>query len=204
MEILTGYCLATQRRWRHYLEESMSKPINLTNDIIPRIVPFFHQTIQNKGKNCFVWFGPTPAVIFGDPELVKEVLTRHTIYQKPQGSPLSRLLTLGIGSLEEAKWAKHRKILNPAFHVEKLKLMTTAFHTSCIEMLSDWEEIVLKTNGSGEVDVWPDLEKMMSDVISRTAFGSNYEEGRKIFELQAEQSKHFEQVLQELYLPGWR
>ncbi|KAM7503143.1 hypothetical protein LguiB_002047 [Lonicera macranthoides] len=28
----------------------------------------------------------------------------------------------GLSTQEEEKWAKHRKIINPAFHVEKLKI----------------------------------------------------------------------------------
>lgn len=55
-----------------------------------------------------------------------------------------------------------------------------------------------------ELDVWPELQSFTGDVISRTAFGSSYEEGRPIFQLQAEQAELLIQVVQNLYVPGYR
>lgn len=81
--------------------------------------------------------------------------------------------------------------------------MVPAFYSSCSEMLSKWENIA-SGDGTFELDVWPDLKTLTGNVISRTAFGSNYEEGRKIFELQNQQFELFDQVTQSIYVPGWR
>lgn len=70
-------------------------------------------------------------------------------------------------------------------------------------MLRKWDEIV-GNEGGREVDVWPYLQAMTSDVISGTAFGSSYEEGRKIFELQKKQAKFIMEATRSLYIPGWR
>uniref|UniRef100_A0A1W7HBW8 Cytochrome P450 n=1 Tax=Scoparia dulcis TaxID=107240 RepID=A0A1W7HBW8_SCODU len=185
-------------------KDAQSKPISpLSNDIMPRVMPFIHQTVINYGRNSFLWFGPNPTVLISEPELIKEVLSRNTVFQKTS-SPYDKLLAQGIAAYEKDKWAKHRKLINPAFNVEKLKLMLPSFYTSCFDMLSKWEGIVSSQGGSCELDVWPYLQAMTSDAISRTAFGSNYEEGRKIFELQKEQGHLFVQALQSLYIPGWR
>ncbi|KAI3457102.1 hypothetical protein Pfo_013765 [Paulownia fortunei] len=183
-------------------KEAQSKPINFSNDIVPRVMPFIHESVKNHGENCFIWFGTKPAALISDPEMIKEVLSKNYVFQKTS-TPLDKLLAQGIAAYETDKWAKHRRLINPAFHLEKLKHMLPSFYLSCADMLSKWEKIVL-SEGSCELDVWPYLQTMTSDAISRTAFGSNYEEGRKIFELQKEQGGHILQAFQTLYIPGWR
>ncbi|XP_057973233.1 cytochrome P450 CYP72A219-like [Malania oleifera] len=93
--------------------------------------------------------------------------------------------------------------MNPAFHLEKLKNMIPVFRLSCNEILKQWEMVVMKS-GSCELDVWPYLENLTADVISRTAFGSSYEEGKRVFQLQREQLTYLIQVMQSTYIPGWR
>ncbi|CAH1451134.1 unnamed protein product [Lactuca virosa] len=61
---------------------------------------------------------------------------------------------------------------------------------------------MLTNEGLCEVDVWPHIQTLTSDVISRTAFGSNFKEGRKIFELQREQAKLVMKAARSFYIPG--
>lgn len=81
--------------------------------------------------------------------------------------------------------------------------MLPAFHLCASDMLSKWEEGVSR-NGVCERNVWPDLQTLTSDAISRTSFGSNYEEGRKLFELQTEQSELVMAEVKSFYFPGSR
>ncbi|CAJ2659452.1 unnamed protein product [Trifolium pratense] len=183
--------------------EATSKPMNLSDDIVPRVYSFIHQSLQKHGKNSFIWFGPVPRLIIADPELIKDVLNKYDDFRKPDVNPVAKLLIKGLIHLEGEQWRKHRKIVNPAFHIEKLKIKLPIFFKSCDDLISKWETM-LSSDGSCEMDVWPFLQNLASDVISRTAFGSSYEEGRRIFELLIEQAELAKTVMLKASIPGWR
>ncbi|XP_030492227.2 cytochrome P450 CYP72A219 [Cannabis sativa] len=190
------------------IKEATSKPINLSDDVNPRIFPFLDLTVKKYGKDSFIWIGPTPRVNITNPQLLKDILTKLDDFPKPRVNPLVLLLATGLANYEGDKWVKHRRLINQAFHMEKLKHMVPAFYVSCNEMLTKWEQLMVKQNGSdkecGEIDVWPYLQNMTGDVISRTAFGSSYEEAKTIFQLQKEQAELAMKALRTVYVPGWR
>ncbi|XP_054815656.1 cytochrome P450 72A15-like isoform X2 [Prosopis cineraria] len=83
--------------------------------------------------------------------------------------------------------------------------MLPAFYESCNEMVKRWLRLVSENErGCCEIDVWPFIQSMTGDVISRTAFGSSYEEGQRIFQLQSEQALLTIKVARSVYIPGWR
>ncbi|KAJ0962636.1 hypothetical protein J5N97_027758 [Dioscorea zingiberensis] len=173
---------------RKAFKEAWSRPMELTHRIAARVIPYDHQMVQTHGKISFKWNGTTPRVNIWNPEMSREILLNksgHII--KPQFNPLIRLLTTGVSTLEGEEWAQRRKLINPAFHMEKLKEMVPVFRISCIDLVKRWENLV-SAEGSCELDVWPEFQSLTGDVISRTAFGSSFEEGKQIFELQKEQA----------------
>ncbi|KAM5573281.1 cytochrome P450 CYP72A219-like [Rosa sericea] len=186
------------------LKQAQSNPINLSSchDIAPRVIPFVHQTVKNYGRDSFTWNGTIPKVNITKPEDLKEIFEKHDDFHKVV-SPITTLLISGFAIYEGEKWARHRTIINPAFHLEKLKRMLPAVSQSCGEMINEWETLLTK-NGSFELDVWPYLQNLTGDVISRTAFGSSYKEGLKIFELLREQAVLVTKTSHFVNIPGWR
>ncbi|KAF8408887.1 hypothetical protein HHK36_004956 [Tetracentron sinense] len=133
--------------------------------------------------------GPTPSVTIMDPELIRDVLSNKVgHFAKRKSHPLAKLLASGLAKYEGEQWAKHRRIINPAFHLEKLKQMGK----------------VVLVEGSRELDVWPELQNLTGDVMSRAVFGSSYEEARQIFQLQNDQTILLSHVIQSVYIPGLR
>jgi len=185
-------------------KEAQSKPMSPSHDITPRVDPMLHYVMKRYGKISFMWFGPYPRVILMDPELVKQVLSnKFGHFQKPKINPSGRSLARGVATYEGEKWAKHRRIINPAFHIEKLKSMLPAFLTCCDELIDRWGNII-GSEKSCELDVWPEFRSLTGDAISRTAFGSSYKEGRRIFQLQQKQAELFLEALNHVYVPFYR
>ncbi|KAI3747608.1 hypothetical protein L6452_10124 [Arctium lappa] len=188
------------------LDMAKSKPIKQWgggDDVLRRVLPFPHHALQKYGKNFIIWFGWKPRVHIMEPELIKDVLMNSNDFLKRRHNPLVKFIVPGLVSYDGDKWSKHRRLLNPAFHVHKLKNMSPDFQLSCRKMIEKWGMMV-SSKGSHELDVWPDVQALTCDVIARTSFGSTYEEGAQIFELLNEQAELVASTIQSLYIPGMR
>ncbi|XP_074379905.1 cytochrome P450 72A397-like [Apium graveolens] len=186
------------------LMATRSNPIPISHDVPSRTTPFLCKIVRDYGKKTFFWAGPAPRIVIMNPEMVKEVLNKNFKYPKPTIHPIFKIFIQGLPSIDGSKWTTHRRLLNPAFHTEKLKGMLPAFDLCCHEMTIKWMEMIGEGRNSCELDVWPFFQTLTSDVISRTAFGSSYQEGKKVFELQVEQADYAFKAVQSLYLPGLR
>ncbi|CAE5967293.1 unnamed protein product [Arabidopsis arenosa] len=184
--------------------EARSKPINITDDITPRLLPLALKMLNSHGKTFFIWIGPIPTIVITNPEQIKEVFNKVYDFEKASTFPLIRLLAGGLASYKGDKWASHRRIINPAFHLEKIKNMIPAFYHCCSEVVCQWEKLFTDKESPLEVDVWPWLVNMTADVISHTAFGSSYKEGQRIFQLQGELAELIAQAFKKSYIPGSR
>ncbi|XP_050903608.1 cytochrome P450 72A68 isoform X2 [Lathyrus oleraceus] len=153
-------------------------------------------------KNSYIWFGAKPRVTLTKPEQIKDVLNKISEFPR-RNNKIFKSLVSGLASLEGEKWSKHRRLINPAFQIEKLKIMTPSFLKSCNDLISKWEEL-LSSNESCEIDIWPSLQNLASDAISRTAFGSSYEEGKRIFQLQRELAELIMKDIVKSFIPLWR
>ncbi|KAK8527550.1 hypothetical protein V6N12_054756 [Hibiscus sabdariffa] len=130
--------------------QTRTRPMPLSDDIEPYVTPFFHQFLikygtfyinlqfhgignfflcsksvdllrGNAGKDSFLWIGPRPRVTVMEPDKIREIFTKFADFQKMHNNPLVKLIVSGIAGLEGDRWSRHRKIINPAFHQDKLK-----------------------------------------------------------------------------------
>ncbi|KAK8567382.1 hypothetical protein V6N12_005972 [Hibiscus sabdariffa] len=160
--------------------EALSKPMGLTHDIFPRVLPHYHYWINKYGKIHLSWNGFRAQLGIAEPELVKEVL-RNSDKAFPKRKPtyfFAKMLGDGLATTESEKWWRKRKLANYAFHGESLKNMTPAIIASVETMLEKW-----KGQEGKEIEVYHEFRLLASEIISRTAFGSSYLEGEKIFDM---------------------
>ncbi|KAF6153884.1 hypothetical protein GIB67_006640 [Kingdonia uniflora] len=124
-----------------------SKPMGLSHNIGPRADPFVQQSMIKYGKVFLSWLGPNARLVVMDQKIIKEILTNKSgDFLKMEITQSKRLFVTGLANYDGDKWVNHRRIINPAFHVEKLKLMLPAFTTCCDELISKWEKMVSSTD----------------------------------------------------------
>ncbi|KAG4156922.1 hypothetical protein ERO13_D02G028850v2 [Gossypium hirsutum] len=161
-------------------QEALGKPVAWTDDLFPRLQPHIYSWINRYGKNFVYWDGARAELVISEPELVKEVLKNSkNIFQKVKLPEISRkLMGNGLAFTEGEKWAKYRKLANHTFHGESLKWDPYPTIASVETMLEKW-----KGQEGQEIEVFQEFRLLTSEVISKTAFGSSYLEGEKIFAL---------------------
>jgi cytochrome P450 family 709 len=139
------------------------------------------------GRTFVYWTGARPNVCVADVNVVRQVLFDRTgLYPKNLMNPhVSRLLGKGLVLTDGDDWKRHRKVVHPAFNMDKLKMMTVTMSDCARSMMSEWEAQLAK-GGEVEVELSSRFEELTADVISHTAFGSSYNEGKQVFLAQRE------------------
>ncbi|KAI3671912.1 hypothetical protein L1987_87109 [Smallanthus sonchifolius] len=178
---------------------SMNHPVDMSHDIFPRIQPHVHSWIKTYGLNFINWHGSEAQLFVTEPELVKEVLNnRDGAYPKmDMVGYAKKLLGESLITSEGEKWAKVRKLANHTFHSESLKNMIPEMSRSMETMLEKWKDFE-----GQEIDVHKEFGLVTTEVISRTAFGSSYVEGKHIFEMVARLTAITVRNVYKLRFPG--
>ncbi|KAI4373345.1 hypothetical protein MLD38_011478 [Melastoma candidum] len=162
------------------------KPMQgLSHEIFPKVQPHFHAWIKAYGRNYLTWYGSQARLLVSEVELVKEILNnKDKVYPKVKPSGLEKkLLGVGVAFSEGEKWERQRKLAHHAFHGENLKAMIPAMVDSVRGMLTKWEK---QQRLGKEIEVFQEFKAMLSEVISRTAFGTSYIEGSDILQMMAD------------------
>ncbi|CAL5431032.1 unnamed protein product [Camellia sinensis] len=160
--------------------ESMSRPMDLSHQIFARLQPHLHSWLKIYGKNFFTWNGPKAQLVITESKFAKEILkNKEKAYPqlKTEGY-LKKLLGNSLVTSDGEKWSKLRKLANHTLHAESLKNMVPAMISSVEMMLERW-----KQHECEEIEVFEEFRILTSQVISMTAFGSSYLEGKDIFEM---------------------
>ncbi|KAI4353444.1 hypothetical protein L6164_002393 [Bauhinia variegata] len=175
-----------------------------SNDIAPRVIPYYHTWSSLYGETFLYWFGTTPRVFISDPELAKQVLSNKSgFYRKPETVSSTKALIGEEGLIlrDGSEWAKHRRILNPAFSMDKLKVMIKRMAACTISMLDEWEREASEAKYK-KIQMDEQFRELTADIIAHTAFGSSFVQGREAFNAQRELLKQSATLNAYVFIPG--
>ncbi|URD80901.1 cytochrome P450 [Musa troglodytarum] len=180
---------------------------NHCHDITLRVQPQYRKWISQYGDVILFWFGPKPRLLISDPEMVKQVLAnKFGFYHKPEvPSAIWALLGKGLVLVEGSEWARHRRVVNPAFKMDKLKLLTGPMAECAKSMLEGWSDLAVQAaDGRGEIEVAKQFQELTADIISHTAFGSSYVDGKEVFFAQKQLQMLAAASILDIEIPGHR
>ncbi|KAK1281490.1 hypothetical protein QJS10_CPB22g01071 [Acorus calamus] len=176
-----------------------------SHNILPRVLSFYHHWKKIYGSTFLLWFGPTARLTVADPDLIREIfVSRSEFYERHESHPLVRQLEgEGLVSLRGEKWAHHRKIITPTFHMDNLKLLIPIIGKSVLDAVEKWSSR-LSEGGEVEIEVSEWYQSLTEEAITRIAFGMSYEDGKTVFQLQAQQMTFAAEAFRNVFIPGYR
>ncbi|CAN8285958.1 unnamed protein product [Cochlearia groenlandica] len=174
------------------------------NDIFPRVLPHFHHWVSQYGETFLYWQGTEPRIFISDHELVKQVLSnKFGFFGKPNLRPdIIKLAGNGLIFVDGIDWVRHRRILNPGFSMEKIKVMNKFMVECTLRMFEEWRK---QRNGSETEQVVMlniEFKRLTADIIATAAFGSSYAEGIQVFKSQRELQKCCAVSVTKVVIPG--
>ena len=123
---------------------------------------------RDYGDFVRVRLGLTRAVLIGHPGLVEEVLvTRHHDFRKNLGTRrLGTLLGNGLLLSEGDFWLRQRRLMQPAFHRQRIAAMAEAMVDTTVALLDRWH--------AGETrDIAQEMTEVTLRIVGRTLFGTD-------------------------------
>ena len=131
----------------------------------------FLRTLANLGDVTFLKLGGNPAYFLNHPDFIRDLLvTSNAKFMKGRALQRSKkLLGEGLLTSEGAVHLRQRRMMQPAFHREKIKTYTEAMTEYAAKMADEWQ--------AGEVrDIDQEMMRLTLQIVGKTLFNANVED----------------------------
>ncbi|KAJ7067692.1 cytochrome P450 [Mycena belliarum] len=110
-----------------------------------------------------------------DIKAVNHIITNSNIYRRAPYTieDTKRLMGRGILAVTQDEHKRQRRIMNPAFGIAQIRLVTEVFVEKSVQLRDIWAAQTAQGHGTARVEVMSGLRKMTLDVIGQAGF--NYQ-----------------------------
>ena len=131
-------------------------------------IGYFTKCIREYGDIVFLRFLGVPMCLLNRPDCIESVLvTQHSNFEKSKDyRALRRVLGNGLLTSEGEFWRRQRKLVQPAFHQERIAAYTEVMVAYSERMLASWKD------GQG-LDVHEAMMRLTLDIVAKTLFDTD-------------------------------
>jgi cytochrome P450 len=133
-------------------------------------IGFFNELVK-LGDISFFKMGSQPAYLINHPDLARDMLVvkAHKFHKGRALLRAKRLLGEGLLTNEGESHLSQRRMIQPAFHRERIKSYAIAMTAFALKMAEEWQD--------GEVrDVDKDMMRLTLNIVGKTLFDANVED----------------------------
>jgi cytochrome P450 len=157
------------------------------------------QWVREYGDVVGWQFGPFPAITVNHPDLIEQVLVtqvqnfvKSSVYRRGL-----RILGNGLLTSEGEFWQRQRRLVQPAFHQERIAAYAQVMVAYANQLLNQWQD--------GEIrDIHQEMMSLTSQIASKTLFDVDITEETEGVQAALNAVMDFNAQLSNQYLvPGW-
>ena len=170
--------------------------------ILKNPLPFHHANFKRLGDTFKVSVGPSKRIIFTrNAKFIKQVLQKnHKSYQKSslQTVDLAKYIGHGLLTANGEHWRTHRRMVQPAFHKEKLEGLLYIMNTAISLQLQ-------QIRANEEQDIYPLMGDLAFQVVATSLF-SRTDIQKQMVELKEITESNQQMLIKEMrqpYLVWW-
>ncbi|GJN00699.1 hypothetical protein PR202_ga17896 [Eleusine coracana subsp. coracana] len=163
-----------------------------SHDFISRVMPHYRAWTSRYGKVFLSWYGSKPTLCVGDYDMVKRVLSDRSGPVRQDGPGPGNPGAAGHGPRSSPRATTGRATAASCtrpFAMDKLKSMTGTMAACAAEVIGAWAARAAAKGNNKKfftIEVGQQFQELTADVISHTAFGSSFRQGKEVFLAQRE------------------
>ncbi|KAJ7473945.1 cytochrome P450 [Mycena latifolia] len=110
-----------------------------------------------------------------DLKAINHIVTNGAVYQRPPFILANSLSGKGLLGVEMNDHKRQRRVMNPAFGVAQIRVITEVFVEKAIQLRDIWAAPIAQRTDGARIDVLSGLRRMTLDVIGQAGFNYQFD-----------------------------